>query len=194
MQKPFSPACERNQDPILAVIKPMLKNVTSVLEIGSGSGQHAAHFAKHIPWVKWQCSDVKSNLSGIQSWIDDANLNNLLPPFELDVSVNIIQQKYDAIYTCNTIHIMSEQQVMDFFKSIATATMPNGRLIIYGPFNYGGRYTSDSNADFDRRLKADNSERGIRDFEWVEMLAQSNGFNLTEDIAMPANNRLLQFN
>ena len=193
MEKPFSPACERNQSPILAVIKPILKNIKNVLEIGSGTGQHAVHFAKQLPWIKWQCSDVKPNLSGIQQWIDDSNLQNVLSPVELDVSVNNITKQYGGIYSCNTLHIMSKQQVKDFFHLVSAATEQGGQLIIYGPFNYSGKYTSDSNADFDLWLKAQNPKSAIRDFEWIEMLAQKNGFNLVNDVSMPANNRLLHF-
>ncbi len=193
MEKPFSPACERNQNSILAAIEPVLKNTKNILEIGSGTGQHAVHFSKNMSWINWQCSDVGGNISGIKLWIDEANLKNLLPPFELDVSVDTINQKYDAIYSCNTLHIMSKQQVQDFFNLVATTIVPDGHLMIYGPFNYHGEYTSDSNADFDLWLKAQNPSSGIRDFEWVNMLAQKSGFMFANDNAMPANNRLLHW-
>ena len=193
MFKPFSPACERNQDPILASIKPILRNAKHVLEIGSGTGQHGVHFAKNMPWIKWQCSDVRSNLPGIQSWIESTNLENLFTPLELDVSVNTLNLQYDAIYSCNTLHIMSKQQVGDFFNLIATGAKRSCDLIIYGPFNYLGKYTANSNAEFDLWLKNQNPQSGIRDFEWIDSLAMSNEFVLVSDKAMPANNRLLHW-
>ena len=193
MQKSFSPACERNQDPILASINPILKNAEHVLEIGSGTGQHAVHFAKNMPWVTWQCSDIFSNLLGIQSWIDDTNLGNLPKPLELDVSMNTVNQQYDAVYSCNTLHIMSKDQIQDFFSLIDIATKLLSDLIIYGPFNYHGKYTADSNAEFDLWLKNQNPQSGIRDFEWIDSLAKKNEFSLVNDKAMPANNRLLHW-
>ena len=193
MEKPFSPACERNQEPIFSAISPILKNVHDVLEIGSGTAQHAAYFAKLMPWLNWQCSDVQENLAGIQMWVDDANLSNLLAPIELDVSTTSIKRQYDGIYSCNTLHIMSEQHVKDFFKLISTITTDHADLIIYGPFNYQGQYTAGSNADFDRWLKERNPESSIRDFEWINELAERIGFILVDDKTMPANNRFLHW-
>ncbi len=115
MQKPFSPACERNRDPILKELQIRLVQQSAVLEVGSGTGQHAIYFAKHMPNVLWQCSDLRENLSGIQMWIDDACLSNVLQPIELDVSDPTIYKTYDAVYSCNTLHIMSKSNVVKFF-------------------------------------------------------------------------------
>jgi cyclopropane fatty-acyl-phospholipid synthase-like methyltransferase len=193
MEKPFSLACERNQGPILSAIKPALENVHDVLEIGSGTGQHAVYFAQHMPWLNWQCSDVLGNLAGINLWVDDANLGNLLTAVELDVSKTSIRHQYEAIYSCNTLHIMSKHQVKDFFNLISTITDHHPDLFIYGPFNYQGKFTSGSNGEFDRWLKEQKTESGIRDFEWVNDLAENIGFALVDDKPMPANNRLLHW-
>ena len=193
MEKPFSPSCERNQVPILGELQTRLVDKCVVLEIGSGTGQHAIYFAQHMPNVLWQCSDLRENLSGIQVWIDDACLPNVLPPIELDVSHSVIQKTYDVVYSCNTLHIMSERNVVDFFELVKLATHEHSGLFVYGPFNYNGEYTARSNAEFDLRLKERNKASGIRDFEWVNSLANKAGFSIVEDIDMPANNRFLYF-
>ena len=193
IQKPVAPACERNRQPILSIIKPILLEAKNVLEIGSGTGQHAVYFAKHMPWLKWQCSDVEENLAGINMWIDEAKLDNLVVPIELDVETSSIEQQYDAIYSCNTLHIMSKNQVEDFFQLVASVTIKGADLIIYGPFNYNGSYTADSNAAFDQWLKEQNPASSIRDFEWVTQLANNIGFELVNDYPMPANNRCLHW-
>ncbi len=193
MQKPFSPACERNKEAILHTISPKLRKTRKLLEIGSGTGQHAVHFAKHMPWLAWQCSDIQENLSGIAAWIDDAHLNNLPTPITLNVSVHQLKQKYDAIYSCNTLHIMAKNEVEALFNCAVKIATDEAVLLIYGPFNYGGKYTADSNANFDQWLKEQNPHSGIRDFEWVNTLAEKKGFRLISDEAMPANNNLLHW-
>ncbi len=193
MQKPFSPACERNRDPILKELQIRLVQQSAVLEVGSGTGQHAIYFAKHMPNVLWQCSDLRENLSGIQMWIDDACLSNVLQPIELDVSDPTIYKTYDAVYSCNTLHIMSKSNVVKFFNLVNSVTQKQSSLFVYGPFNYNGDYTSLSNAEFDTWLKNRNSESAIRDFEWIDDLANDAGFFIVDDVEMPANNRLLHW-
>jgi cyclopropane fatty-acyl-phospholipid synthase-like methyltransferase len=189
MEKPFAPACERNREPILAVLRKHFADHAHVLEIGSGTGQHAVHFAMALPQLTWQCADRAEQLSGIRAWLDEAALPNTPPPIELDVTGAWPQQIYDAVYSANTLHIMAWDEVERFFAALPSVTTANAKLAIYGPFNYGGNYTSDSNADFDKWLKARGSHMGIRDAEAVDALAMAAGFTLTDDVAMPANNR-----
>jgi len=193
MQKPFSTACERNRDPILKELQIRIVRQSAVLEVGSGTGQHAIYFAKHMPNVLWQCSDLRENLSGIQMWIDDACLSNVLQPIELDVSDPTIYKTYDAVYSCNTLHIMSKSNVVKFFNLVNSVTKKQSSLFVYGPFNYNGEYTSSSNAEFDAWLKERNLESAIKDFEWIDELANDAGFFIIDDIEMPANNRLLHW-
>ena len=190
--KPHSPASERNRDPILAVLREYFANRQRVLEIGSGTGQHAVHFAAALPHLVWQASDRAENLGGIRLWLDEAGLPNTPAPLELDVTQpRWPAQQYDAVYSANTLHIMSWAEVQRLFARLPEVLTADARLAVYGPFNYGGRYTSDSNAAFDASLKAAVPHRGIRDFEAVDALARGIGFALLEDRAMPANNRCL---
>ena len=191
MQKPYAPACDRNRDPILSVLRKYLIDRTRVLEIGSGTGQHAAYFAKALPHLTWQPSDVTENLSGIRAWVEDSGLTNVPEPIVLEVNSKWPEKTYDAIFSANTLHIMSWPEVQRFFAGLPTVMTPRARVFIYGPFNYDGRYTSPSNQAFDRSLKERNSEMGIRDVEQVMSLAATAGLHLLEDCSMPANNRTL---
>lgn len=190
-EKPHAPATERNRDAILAVLRNHLDAAREVLEIGSGTGQHAVYFAQALPQLTWQCSDRAEYLPGIRAWLGDAQLANTPPPIELDVTGTWPQRSYDAVFSANTLHIMPWTAVEQLFAGLRQRINPGGRLVIYGPFNYGGQFTSQSNADFDRSLRADHPERGIRDFERVEQLADGIRLELLDDIAMPANNRCL---
>ena len=190
-EKPYSEACERNREPILEVLRQVFADCKQVLEIGSGSGQHAVHFGAHLPHLQWQTSDLAGNHAGILAWLADARLPNVLPPLALDVSATWPQQQYDAVFSANTLHIVSWAEVERMFAGIARVLPQNGMLAIYGPFNYGGCYTSDSNAHFDAWLKARDPASGIRGFENVDALARSYGFELERDFVMPANNRTL---
>lgn len=190
---PFSPACERNREPILAVLREHLREPGRVLEIGGGTGQHAEHFAARLPHLHWQSSDRPDYLPVLAERIRRAGLPNLPAPFELDVERHAQWPgaTFDAAYSANTLHIMGWPEVEQFFALVGAALAPSATLIVYGPFNYGGRFNSDSNAAFDAQLRADHPKRGIRDFEAVDALAQAQGFTLTADIPMPANNRCL---
>jgi len=192
---PHSPACERNREPILVVLRQHFGGCTRVLEIGSGTGQHAVCFAAALPGLSWQSSDRAQYLHGIRGWLDCAALPNTPAPLELDVTR--LEQwpahAYDAAFTANTLHIMGWPQVEALFEMLGHALLSSATLVIYGPFKYAGQHTSDSNAGFDLQLKSDAPERGIRDFEAVESLARDQGFVLIADIAMPANNRSLVF-
>lgn len=198
MPKPFAPASERNRGPILEVLQPYFADRRRVLEIGSGTGQHAVHFAAAMPQLRWQCSDRPAYLSGIRQWLGEAALPNTLEPLALDANdADEVwaalgqRQRFDAVFSANTLHIMSWPEVEHCFAQLPLLLEENAKLAVYGPFNYGGRFTSPSNAEFDAGLKADKPWRGIRDFEAVHALAEAIGFRLVEDRAMPANNRCL---
>ncbi|MFT6387364.1 MAG: cyclopropane fatty-acyl-phospholipid synthase-like methyltransferase [Cellvibrionaceae bacterium] len=193
MLKPFSQACENNAPSILVQLTRLLSGSTSVLEIGSGTGQHAVFFGKALPHLEWQASDLIENHEGICLWLDEADVQNVLSPIEFDVGEahDEDDEHYDVIFMSNTLHILSWKQVKLCFSEVRNAINDKGLLVVYGPFNYNGKFTSESNVRFDQWLKAANSERGIRDFERVNKLAKDNGFIFEEDNAMPANNRLL---
>jgi hypothetical protein len=188
--KPFSEACERNKGPILNVLHAAFAERRRVLEIGSGSGQHAVHFAAHLPHLLWQPSDVPEHLSGIEAWRAQADLPNLLPALALDVDQPAWPETgADAVFTANTLHILSWPQVCTMVERVGKLLGAGGVLAIYGPFNYDGRHTSESNARFDVMLRARDPNSGIRDFEAVDALVAGRGFSLVRDAAMPANNR-----
>jgi cyclopropane fatty-acyl-phospholipid synthase-like methyltransferase len=191
MHKPFSPACERNRDAILAVLCEHFDGCTRVLEIGSGTGQHAVHFAAALPQLVWQTSDVAANLPGIRAWLAEAGLPNTPTPLAFDINAAAPAASFDAIFSANTLHILAWPEVQMLFATLPALMRPEALLTIYGPFNYGGAFTSDSNAAFDASLRADQPQRGIRDFEAVDALARAAGLTLVEDRAMPANNRCI---
>jgi cyclopropane fatty-acyl-phospholipid synthase-like methyltransferase len=191
MDKPYAPACERNREPILAVLRECFADRRDVLEVGSGTGQHAVHFAAAMPWLSWQCSDRAEHLPGIRLWLDEAGLPNTPAPIELDVSGAWARRRFDAVFSANTLHIMGWPEVQQFFEGVDAVLATDGVLAAYGPFNYGGEYTSDSNREFDAWLKARDTRSGIRDFEAVDALAREIGLTLMDDVAMPANNRTL---
>lgn len=189
--KPYSPACDRNRDPILNVLKAHLADRRRVLEIGSGTGQHAVHFAAAMPHLSWQTADVAANLDGIRAWLDDARLPNTPDPlvFDCDLEpVRLPQRHYDAVFSANTLHIMSWPQVQTLFARLPSLVAADALLIVYGPFNRKGAFTSDSNRAFDASLRRADPQRGIRDFEAVDALARAAGFTLVADQTMPANN------
>ena len=191
IEKPHSPACERNRDPILAVLRDFFADRRQVLEIGSGSGQHAVHFAAAMPWLRWQTSDRTEHLPGIRAWLDEAVLPNTPPPLPLDVATGPWPTgTFDALFSANTLHIMAWHEVEALFAALPRVAALDAKLAIYGPFNIDGRYTSDSNAAFDASLKARAPQMGIRDAAAVDALALAAGFTLLDDVAMPANNRL----
>lgn len=190
--KPFSPSSEENKQVILQAIQGFLTPRSSVLEIGSGTGQHAVYFAAKMPHLTWQTSDLNESHAGIKQWIAEANLNNVLPPLNLNVSGNDWPSaSYDAVFSANSFHIMAKPNVEDFFTNVVSVLNANGVIMIYGPFNYNGQFTSESNARFDLWLKQRDAQSGIKDFEWCHQLAESVGLKLLDDITMPQNNRLL---
>ena len=188
MEKPHSPACERNREPILGVLREYFADRRNVLEIGSGTGQHAVHFAAALPQLIWQSSDRAESLPGIRAWLDEAALPNTPAPLEFDVNDSWPAGPFDAVFSANTLHIMAWPEVQRLFAQLPAVTTGDAVLIIYGPFNEQGRYSSDSNAAFDQWLKARGAHMAIRDAEAVDALADAAGFHLLADIAMPANN------
>ncbi|MCY7353690.1 MAG: class I SAM-dependent methyltransferase [Lysobacter sp.] len=219
MNKPFSPSCDRNRDPILDLLRVHFAQCRQVLEIGSGTGQHAVHFAAAMPWLTWQCSDRPEHLPGIRMWLDEAGLSNTPPPMELDVRAPgaLATRRFDAVFSANTLHIMSWEEVVAFFDCVdalvgkrggANRLIPGSSpglalssskdvleeqavLVVYGPFNHGGAFTSASNRDFDAALRSREPHMGIRDLEAVDTLARGISMRLEHDLAMPANNRCL---
>ena len=191
MDKPFAEACERNRGPILEVLRGAFADCTSVLEIGSGTGQHAVYFAAALPHLVWQTSELPVNHAGIRAWLEDAQLPNLRLPLALDVAGDWPVENYDAAFTANTLHIMAWPLAECFFRGVRGVLAPGAVLAAYGPFNYGGAFTSESNAQFDRWLKSRDPASGIRDFDQVCALAAANGLVFVRDVPMPANNRTL---
>jgi len=190
--KPFSQACENNKAPILAVLQRVFDHSSRVLELGSGTGQHACYFAPALPHLEWQPSELSENIAGLCQWVDACNSPNLLPPLLLDVSgIEWPSASHDAVFSANTAHILSWSDAQLMIKRVAEKLPTGGIFALYGPFKYDGLYTSQSNHEFDCWLKQQHPERGIRDFEQVVAVAKSRGLMLYEDNPMPANNRLL---
>lgn len=190
--KPYAESCEQNQAPILEVLKALFADRNRVLEIASGTGQHAVYFGRALPHLTWQTSELVQHHEGIQAWIDEAQLPNVLPPVAIDVndapwSIGTV----DAVFNANTVHIVSWPEVERMFEGVAGVLEAGGVLCLYGPFNYGGAFTSESNARFDAWLKARDARSGVRDFEAVNRLAGSYGLILLRDVPMPVNNRIL---
>ena len=188
----FSEACERNKQPILDKLRDELAGSSRVLEIGSGTGQHAVHFARNLRHLQWQPTDRSFCLHALAERIAEEGTPNLLAPLELDV----LQEQWppvavDAVFSANTLHIMSWPEVEALFSGVGRVLSAGGVLVVYGPFRYAGRYTSESNATFDRSLRDRDPASGIRDIEAVSRLALTQGLVLTTDNAMPANNQLL---
>lgn len=190
--KPFAESCEQNKMPILAVLQVLLADRQQVLEIGSGTGQHAVWFAQHLPHLIWQTSEVSINLEGINAWLLDAQLPNTPAPLRLDVTQESWPtQPVDAVFSANTAHIMSWEAVQCCFSGVGKILKETGLFMLYGPFSYHGKHTSPSNAQFDHWLKARDPRSGVRDFHDLDQLAQAQQLVLQDDIAMPVNNRIL---
>jgi cyclopropane fatty-acyl-phospholipid synthase-like methyltransferase len=188
----LSEACERNKGPILEILRVELAACRRVLEVGSGTGQHAVHFAAHLPHLTWQPSELGEALTALAARIRLEGPPNLRAPFALDVRAHPWPvEPVDAVFSANTLHIMGWGAVREFFRGVGEALGRQGVLCVYGPFNYSGRYTSDSNAEFDACLKSRDAQSGLRDFEAVDALARAQGLTPAADHPMPANNRTL---
>ncbi|WP_423186434.1 DUF938 domain-containing protein [Alishewanella sp. d11] len=191
---PYSQACENNKAPILAILQQAFAECSAILEIGSGTGQHAAHFAKNLPHLTWQASDQQHYLPELNERLKRAALPNLPQAFSFDVTKQLmLPNRFDGLFTANTLHIMSWPIVESMFQRLDELLTEKATLCIYGPFNYAGHFTSASNQLFDQSLKSRDPAMGIRDIEQVVALAKMHAFQLHEDFTMPANNRLLWF-
>lgn len=190
--KPYSESCEQNKIPILAALKVLFAESETVLEIGSGTGQHAVFFAKQFPHLTWITSDQLQYHAGIKMWLAESSLANTQGPLLLDVEqAEWPLKETDAIFSANTIHIMGWPSVEKMFRGIGLVLKEGGRFCLYGPFNYNGQFSSESNARFDLWLKQRDPVSGVRDFEALQVLASKVGLALIDDIEMPANNRVL---
>jgi Protein of unknown function (DUF938) len=189
---PFSQACENNKAPILAHLQRLLVNAHQVLEIGAGTGQHATWFAAHLPHLVWEPTELAEHLPGLALRCAGYPGSNLLPPMALDVCQHPWPVTvHEAVFCANCLHIMPFAATRQMFAELGRRCAPGTLLCIYGPFNYNGQYTSESNARFDLWLAQQHPDSAIRDFEAVDELATRAGFSLLEDNPMPANNRLL---
>jgi cyclopropane fatty-acyl-phospholipid synthase-like methyltransferase len=190
---PRAPATGRNRDPILAVLREHFADRQRVLEIGSGTGEHAVYFGAALPHLHWQTSDLADNHPGIRAWIEASGFANVLPPLRIDASDpgSWPDARYDAIFSANTLHIMGWPDVEALFAALPRVLADAATVVIYGPFNVGGRFTAPSNAAFDAQLREADPRRGIRDLEAVQALAAQAGLEFVADVAMPANNRCL---
>ncbi len=215
---PYSEACARNREPILAVLRRHFADRRHVFEVGSGTGQHAVHFATAMPWLQWQCADRPDWLPGLRAQRDAAVLPNLPPPLSLTIDAAAGWQwrdaastgstssdadadavpaspagprRFDALFSANTLHIMAWPQVVAFFAGLDAVLADDAVLVVYGPFNDGGRFSSHSNRDFDASLRARDPAMGLRDVEAVDALAARAGLVRVEMVALPANNRCM---
>ena len=189
---PRSEACERNQGPILQILRQWFLSPGVVLEIGSGTGQHAVYFSRNMPHLTWQPTDREENLPGIRAWVDTTALANLRAPLKLDVREAhwpIDSARY--VFSANTAHIMGWQEVENMFDGIQRIIEPRGYMCLYGPFNRDGQFTSDSNRAFDEMLRTKNPAMGIRDDRAMISLGRKHGLSFAAEYAMPANNRVL---
>lgn len=195
MTKPFSPACERNRIPILKVMQDLITSSDSrLLEIGSGTGQHAVYLAPHFPHMIWVTSDVKENHYGIQLWLAESGAPNIIGPGVFKVGEDQFPNgHFDVVFTANTFHIMPWYLCEELMDQLGKNLDAGAKVMIYGPFNYNGKYTSDSNREFDESLRQRDPLMGIRDFEEVVRYMEKRAFGLLKDNEMPANNRLLVF-
>lgn len=192
MSKPYSQACENNKQYILDKLRTVFAPGSLVLEIGSLTAQHVCCFAEALPAIHWQPSDLPENLPTVLAGLADCTLSNVSAPLALDVAqLPWPIARVDGIFSANTLHIMSLAHVEAFFQGVGQVLRPGGRLCLYGPFKYGGEFTTPSNARFDLWLKERDPLSGVRDFEDVQAWAQAAGLQLLADHPMPANNQLL---
>lgn len=198
--RPFSEASARNRGPILEVLRTQFAGRREVLEVGSGTGQHAVHFATAMPWLRWQCADQAAYLPGIRAWLADSGLPGMPAPVELRIDAKRGWSHlprtadgggFDAVFSANTLHIMAWPEVEAFFAGLDAVLADAAVVVVYGPFNDAGRFSSDSNRAFDASLRARDPAMGLRDVEAVDALARGIGLARTDMVAMPANNRCL---
>lgn len=189
---PVSDACLRNQQPIFDILSQELAADDVVLEIGSGTGQHAAFFSCRLPYIRWQPSDLAERIPGINAWRNRTQCHNFLPPLVLDVAQDLWPVKQvDAVFSANMVHFVGWHKVRAMLSGVGRVLKHTGRVFLYGPFNYQGQFTSEGNRQLDLWLKSRDPDSGIKDFEQFVLAARKEKLKLLKDIAMPANNRLL---
>lgn len=193
MELPFSQACENNKNPILNVLEVAFANASRVLEVGSGTGQHAVYLARKLSHLEWQASDQPAYLPGVKARIEKEGAPNQSLPVEFDVFQSAPDGQFDALFTANTCHIIPKEGVEALFNHLGGKLKSVKLLCIYGPFNDNGHFTSDSNRAFNQSLQARDSQMGIRDKQWIAELASQQGFRLKNTHTMPANNQILEF-
>jgi len=189
--KPFATSAERNAEPILEVLTHEFRDCSEVLEIGSGTGQHAVRFAAALGHLDWQSSDMEENHGGINAWIDGSGLKSVRAPLLLDVREDDVRASaYDAVYSANTAHIMSFEAVTCMFSLVGRALRPNGIFCLYGPFRQNGEFSTASNEQFDASLRSRDPAMGMRDLGELDELAAANNLVRTGLYAMPSNNMI----
>ncbi|WP_346838210.1 DUF938 domain-containing protein [Microbulbifer sp. SAOS-129_SWC] len=188
---PDAPACARNREPILAQLQRLFAGAAKVLEIGSGTGQHAVYFAPRLPQLQWHTSERAEHLAGVRAWLAQCPAPNLHAPLALDVRGEWPPLSVDAIFSANTLHIMSAAAVEALFRQLPRVLLPGGLLVVYGPVKINGEFVGPSNADFDRMLRERDPASGIRELEWLDGLARAAGLVREELNYLPASNQLL---
>jgi len=190
---PFAPACERNKQPIWEVLRQMLPDSGTVLEIGSGTGQHVVYFAAQRARLQWQPSDRPEYLPGLKRRLQTEGGDNILSPIRLDVLQLWPEQAFDAVYSANTAHIMGWPAVCAMFAGVGKRLVRDGVFCLYGPFNEAGAFTAPGNAAFDAQLRSEDPQMGLRDIQDLESLAAEQWMSLGWRFQLPANNQLLVF-
>jgi len=191
---PYSASAERNRQPILDQVRDLMPAQGTVLEIGSGTGQHAVFLSQNLPHLLWQPSDRAMNLHGLEACFSAQGNDRILPILKLDVLKDPWPGcSYEAVYSANTAHIMPWDAVVAMFSGVAAHLLPGARFFLYGPFNIDDQFTSEGNKQFDARLRAEDPNRGIRDMTAIELLARLHHMQFEQKMAMPANNFILVF-
>ena len=187
--RPYAEFAARNAAPILEILKREFRDSSRVLEIGSGTGQHAVTFAAALDHLQWQTSDLDENHAAINAWIGASQLENVLAPLSLDVRTAVVSQDlYDAVFSSNTAHIMGIDAVESMVALVGAALRARGVFCLYGPFRRGSQFNTRSNADFDIDLRGRDPAMGVRDLEMLDEFAQANGLRRRRLYAVPSNN------
>ena len=195
-EKPHAPSCDRNQEPIFEALNPLLKDRKRLLEIGSGTGQHAIFMAPKLPHLTWTLSDVEDRHRGISLWLREKPVLNIRGPLLYEAGATDFpaqSEVYDVVFTSNTLHIISWELCLKLFDDFEKNLKKGTLLIIYEAFKYEGEFTTESNKEFEGWLKERDPNSGVRDFEKTRDELKTRSFKLLEDIAMPSNNQLLVF-
>ena len=190
-ERPYAEYAARNAAPILEILEREFGSASRVLEIGSGTGQHAVAFAAAMDHLHWQTSDLDENHAGIRAWVDDSGIDNIAPPLSMDVRDAAVENDiYDAVFSSNTAHIMGIDAVEKMFALVGEALRPCGVFCLYGPFRQGGEFNTMSNANFDANLRQRDVVMGIRDIEKLDEFALAVGLQRVRFYAVPSNNNV----